>query len=143
MKQIDIFLSMIPPTATAQEKGINFKTKNMYQKDASSDARNKLRAYLIKHIPEEPMTGPLRMEVIWGFPETGKHQNGTWCTNKPDLDNAQKLLQDVMKELEFYPDDKNIVLLESAKLHTYHPGISIRVTQLEKNANASCFGGDL
>lgn len=132
VKQIEIFLQMIPPTATQQEKKINFKTKAVYQSDASRDARSKIRAHLVQHIPAEPLTGPIRMDVIWGFPESGKHPNGSWHIQKPDLDNLQKTLQDVMTELEFFKDDKQICRLNSAKIYTYHPGILIILTPIEE-----------
>ena len=134
MNQIDIFLPMIPPTATQQEKKINFKTKTVYADPAAKDARAKLRAHLAKYAPDQPFTGPIRMDVIWGFPMKGKHQNGDWHTNKPDLDNAQKALQDVMTELGFWIDDKQIANLTTSKIWTFHPGISIIVSELPLSA---------
>lgn len=134
VKQIDIFLPMIPPTATQQEKKINFKTKTVYADPAAKDARAKLRAYLSKEIPEEPLTGPIHMTVIWGFPAKEKHQNGDWHISKPDLDNLQKALQDVMTELGYFTDDCRICQLQTSKIYTYHPGVSIMANEMEGNA---------
>lgn len=134
MNQIDIFLPMIPPTATQQEKKINFKTKQVYQDPRAADARAKLRAHLVEYIPDEPLTGPVNMTVIWGFPEKGKHSNGEWHTSKPDLDNLQKALQDVMTELGYFKDDCKIARLQTMKIYTYHPGISIMAYDMEGNA---------
>ena len=132
--EIEIFLPMIPPTATQQEKKINFKTKSVYQSDASRDARAKLRAHLAEYAPDIPLPGPIHMTVIWGFPSSEKHQNGDWHTGKPDLDNLQKALQDVMTDLSFYNDDRQICSLQVSKIYTYHPGISIVLTTLGENA---------
>lgn len=130
MKSIDFFLEMDPPTATYQEKNMNWKTKSMYQDDRSADAKAKLRAHLVKHIPDQPLNGPLRMTVTWGFLAKGKHRFNTWCMNKPDLDNAQKALQDAMTELGFWKDDAHITDLHTSKIWTWHPGIFISVEEL-------------
>ncbi len=135
MKSIEFFLNMDPPTATDQEKNINWKTKSMYQNDRSADAKAKLRAHLVKYIPDQPLNGPLRMTIIWGFLAKGKHQFNTWCINKPDLDNAQKALQDVMTELGFWKDDCHIATLQTSKIWTWHPGISISIEQLSEKVS--------
>ena len=136
MDQIDIFLPMIPPTATQQEKKINFKTKHVYPDARAADARAKLRAHLVKFVPDEPLSGPIRMTVVWGFPESGKHPNGSWHIQKPDLDNLQKTLQDVMTELGFWIDDKQIAQLQVMKIWTWHPGISVILEEIGTNAYA-------
>ena len=134
-KEISIFLHMDPPTATYQEKKINWKTKTIYPDPAAKDAREKLRAHLVQHIPDQPLTGPIRMAIIWGFHKgIGKHKNGDWHTRKPDLDNVQKALQDVMTELGFWKDDCEIVQLSSSKIWTWHPGISIILRELSGSA---------
>lgn len=134
MNQIDIFLPMIPPTATQQEKKINFKTKHVYPDARAADARAKLRAHLVQFVPKEPLAGPIRMTVIWGFPSSEKHQNGDWHTEKPDADNLQKALQDVMTELGFFKDDCQIAQLQASKIYTFHPGVSIVASTMKGNA---------
>lgn len=137
MKSIDFFLEMNPPTSTYQEKGINWKTKTTYQKPQASDARAKLRAHLVPYIPDQPLTGPLRMTVIWGFLAKGEHRFNTWCTDKPDLDNAQKALQDIMTELGFWKDDCRIASLQTSKIWTWHPGIAITVEEMPEEVKDS------
>ncbi len=134
MNQIDIFLPMIPPTATQQEKKINFKTKHVYPDAKAADARAKLRAYLAEYIPDKPLPGPIHMTVIWGFLATRRHRNGDLHTSKPDLDNLQKALQDVMTELGFFTDDCQISYLQISKIYTFHPGVSIIANTMEGNA---------
>ncbi len=137
MQIIEFFLPMDPPTATHQEKKINWKTKSVYPDPAASDARAKLRAHLAQHVPEHPFSGPIRMTVIWGFRKhMGKHSNGDWHTGKPDLDNAQKALQDVMTELGFWKDDCYISNLSAMKIWTWHPGISVILEELGENVYA-------
>ena len=122
------FLQMIPPTTTAQEKKVNFKTKKIYAADKVVAAKEKYRAYLAGYRPKAPLTGPLRLSVCWQFPK-GNRQEG-YCANKPDLDNAIKLLQDVMQGLDFFEDDKQICRLELAKIWTDHPGVYIELDEL-------------
>ena len=118
-----MILNMIPPTTTAQEKKINYKTKKVYSAPAVVDAKAKYRAHLAKYRPDHPMTGPLYMNVIWCFP-MGKHAGG-YCTDKPDLDNANKLLQDVLQELGFFEDDKQIAKLQLTKIYAEDPCVMI------------------
>ena len=65
MKTIQFFLPIDPPTATHQEKKINWKTKSVYPDPAAADARAKLRAHIVQHAPDEPLSGPIRMTVVW------------------------------------------------------------------------------
>ena len=120
---------MIPPTATAQQKKVNFKTKTIYANSSVVDAKNKYRAHLAKCVPRKPLDGPLVLSIIWGFP-AGKHKSGEPCTSKPDLDNANKLLQDVMQELGFFKDDKNIVQLNLSKIWTLNPAVMIEIKKV-------------
>jgi len=133
MRSIDFYLPMIPPTATYQEKQINWKRKTIYQNQESKDAREKLRAHLVKYIPDEPLTGPIRMMIGWYYPVSGSHKDGDWYTNKPDIDNVQKMLQDVMTELGFWKDDSQIASLMSSQNWSATPGIVITLCELPKN----------
>lgn len=124
-----IILNMIPPTCTAQEKKINFKSKKVYSDPKVMDARAKYRAHLARYRPDQPLDGPLSMRVLWSFPR-GKHES-VYCTEKPDLDNANKLLQDVMQELGFFHDDKQIVNLSLVKEWADEPGVLIILNQVK------------
>lgn len=124
-----IILNIIPPTCTAQEKKIDFKRRKIYADQKVVDARAKYRAHLVRYRPEQPLDGPLSMKVLWSFPK-GKHETG-YCMEKPDLDNANKLLQDVMQELGFFHDDKQIVDLHLTKEWADVPGIVINISQIQ------------
>ena len=119
------FLSMIPPTVTSQEKGIDFKKKKVYTKQSVRDAENKFDAHLTKHIPPEPLNGPVGLAVDWCFPITGKHKDGEWKTSKPDTDNLIKMLKDRMTHLKFWNDDAQIVIERSSKRYSDTPGVLI------------------
>ena len=44
------------------------------------------------------------MVTKWCFPK-GKHSDGEYKATKPDTDNLQKMLKDVMTEVGFWKDD--------------------------------------
>lgn len=137
MNSIEFFLTMDPPTATYQEKKVNWEKRKFYDDDRVVDARAKLRAHLAQHRPDQPLKGPIRMTITWGFRAKGNHRFNTWCTNRPDLDNLQKALQDVMTELGYWKDDAHITELHTSKMWTWHPGIFISLEELPEDVEAS------
>lgn len=106
---MNFFISMHPPTATAQErkvKVINGKPI-FYDPPAVKSAKELLSAYLAQHRPPQPMTGGLSLRVLWLFPR-GAHPHGAWRTTKPDTDNLQKMLKDCMTRVGFWEDDAQV-----------------------------------
>ena len=128
-------LKMIPPTATAQQKGErvvggyihHYKKKNVARAEAI------LRDALLPYVPEAPIIGkPIRLDVIWMFPypkSAKKHMPGweRWKITRPDTDNLNKLLKDVMTDMGFWKDDALICLESVAKVYSDEPGIVIWV----------------
>lgn len=120
------------PTATDQEKGFNTKTKQIYLKPEAKEAREKLRAYLSQHKPAKPLVNvPIRIKVIWCFPVTGSHQNGDPKITKPDTQNMNKALYDIMTELGFWDDDARICEESLYKIYSETPGLFIRYERIE------------
>lgn len=125
-----MFLPMLPPTITAQEKGINFSAKKVYTKQEVKDIHAKFSAYLSEYRPDHPLEGPIKLQVIWSFPITGKHFDGEWKTTKPDTDNMIKILKDVLTVLQFWKDDAQVALEISEKHYANIPGVFINITKL-------------
>lgn len=128
---LQFFLPMIPPTVTHQEKQVtvvNGKPK-FYEPEELKTARVKLRDALAPHRPEKPMEGGVRLVVKWCFPR-GTHKNGEYRTTKPDTDNLQKLLKDVMTDLGFWKDDALVASEIVEKFWAERPGIFIYVETL-------------
>jgi len=130
--QMSFFLPMIPPKATAQEKQINWKTHQLYLSPAAKDARAKLRAHLANHVPPAPISNSIAMEIGWSFPISGNHKDIEPYAQKPDLDNLNKALLDVMQELQFFNDDKQVALLTTYKQYSEDPGIFIQIFTFEE-----------
>lgn len=130
---IEFFIPMRKvPTVTHQQKQVTIRNGRpvFYEPATVKTARSKLMAYLGKHAPEKPLVGPIRLIVKWCYPITGEHTDGEWKTTKPDVDNAQKLLQDCMTDLKFWKDDAQICSLIAEKFWAKIPGIYIRIEEL-------------
>lgn len=127
------YMPMEPPTATHQEKKIahvNGRTI-FYEEPNLRDARAKLEAHLSKHIPKQKYTGAVRLITKWCFPIKGDHNDGEWRISKPDTDNLQKLLKDIMTKLGFWTDDALVCSEICEKFWAALPGILIRIEELD------------
>lgn len=128
---IEFFMPMNPPTATAQEKGINRQTGQVYMKSEARAARGILMAHLAEFRPKEPIKGPLQLEVLWCYKNTEK-PDGAWHQSKPDLDNLEKDFLDCLTKMGFIPDDKHISRKITEKRWTNRvPGIYVKIQELE------------
>lgn len=128
---LEFFLPMDPPTVTHQEKQIHVvKGKPvLYEPAELKAARAKLRDHLAKHRPAQPLTGGVRLVAKWCFPR-GRHKDGTYRITKPDTDNLQKLLKDVMTAVGFWRDDAQVASEIVEKFWAEIPGIYIRLEEL-------------
>ena len=132
-------LKMIPPTATAQQKGERVIGGYIqhYKKKNVAEAEAVLRDALLPHVPEEPIAGkPIALRVLWEFPypkSAKKHPRGQ-CRNKitrPDTDNLNKLLKDVMTDMGFWKDDALISMECIWKVLSDEPGIWISINEMD------------
>ena len=128
------------PTATAQQKGErvvggyihHYKKKNVAQAEAI------LRDALLPYVPETPIEDrPIWLNVVWMFPypkSAKKHKPG-WARKKitrPDTDNLNKLLKDVMTDMGFWKDDAQVCVESISKRWArQNPGIRIKVVGME------------
>lgn len=134
-RSISMFLRMIPPTKTFQDKGLAVSKSGkpyQYDREGSVEAREKLKAHLAGHIPENPLNGPVEVIVRWFYPETERHPAGTWKTTKPDLDNMNKILGDLLQEMNFIGNDSAIIHLDLLKMFSDVPGVLIKINEMEE-----------
>ena len=132
MNKLEFFIAIKPPTITHQQKRIKMVNGKplVYESDELKDARNKLSAYLSKHVPNEKFTGAIRLITKWCYPITKGHENGQYKITKPDTDNMIKLLKDVMTDLGFWKDDAQVASEITEKFWSDVPGIFIKVENL-------------
>lgn len=133
MKKTEFFIPIIPPTKTHQQKKVSVvKGKPVFYEPPELVAvRQKLQAHLAKHVPEGKYTGPVRLTAKWLFPITGKKRDGQWKTTKPDTDNLQKLLKDIMTDLGYWKDDALVASEVIEKFWAKTTGIYIKIESLE------------
>lgn len=129
---VEFFIPMKPPTVTAQERQVTVRKgkPHFYEPEELKAARAKLEAYIAPHRPEQPMTGALQLIVKWCFPITGKHYNGEYKSTRPDTDNLEKMLKDVMTALGFWLDDAQVASEITEKFYANMPGLFIHVETL-------------
>lgn len=128
-KTLQFFLPMEPPTATQQMHQVRMVRgkPQFYEPMEVKQARAKLLTALCRHKPDEPVTVGVRLTVKWCFPAGKNHRNGEWRVTKPDTDNLQKLLKDVMTGCGFWADDALVCSEIVEKFWADTPGIFIRV----------------
>ncbi len=129
----EFFVPMIPPTATHQEKKVRVANGKpvFYEPTEVKAARRKLEAHLAKHAPKQKHAGAVYLGVKWCFPIQGRHRDGEYRTSKPDTDNLQKLLKDVMTRLGFWKDDAQVASEHAEKFWAEVPGLYVVVEGLE------------
>ena len=122
-----INLDIIPPTATSQEnKTAVVNGRLMHYKSRGAKAPfATLTAALLPFRPAEPMDGPIRLVCYWRFPRGKSHKSGDWKTSRPDTDNLQKALKDVMTRLGYWVDDSRVCSELVTKIWSDTPGIEI------------------
>lgn len=125
-------MPMKPPTITAQEHQVavvNGKPR-FYDPPELKLAKAKIKAALIPHVPQKPLDGPVRLIAKWCFPITGKHHNGEYKYTKPDTDDLNKALKDIMEDLGFFVNDSRVASEIIEKFWADLPGIYIRLEKL-------------
>ena len=130
---VEFFIPGPPPTVTHQQHQIAVRNGRLvvYEPGRLKAAREQFRLGVYPHRPEKPLTGPLRLTCKWCFPLNSRHRDdGEYKATRPDTDNLQKLLKDVMTVAGFWQDDAQVASEISEKFYAAVPGIYIRVETL-------------
>lgn len=122
----------VVPRTTAQQKKFSTKTKTFYNTGNLKKSKATLQRALSGFQPEKEYTTGIRLKVVWAFEPTQKSKDGERKATRPDLDNLQKLLQDVMCDMGFYKDDGLITDLEVSKRWHKNSGLYIEIEEVEK-----------
>lgn len=128
-----IFLDIVPPTATSQENKTAFVGGRMmhYKSKGAKQTFATLSEALRPFIPAAPMDGPIRLVCEWRFPRGRSHKDQEWRISRPDTDNLQKALKDVMTRLGFWVDDSRVCAELVTKVWSDKPGIWILAEEIE------------
>lgn len=119
------------PKTTAQQKKFSTKTKTFYKTSKIKQSEYLLARALSGRQPRKTYDTPIKLSVTWLFPHTKKSKDGERKGTRPDLDNLQKLLQDIMCKLGYYKDDSLITDLTLKKRWHRHSGLIIEINEVE------------
>lgn len=127
----EFFMAMVPPTVTHQEKKVTVvRGKPVFYEPAElKAARERLKANLSLHIPDEPYQCGVQLVTKWCFPK-GRHKDGEYRITKPDTDNLQKLLKDCMTSCRYWADDALVASEVIEKFWAEVPGIYVMIRKL-------------
>ena len=84
----------------------------------NSDA---LVALCAQHVPAKPMEGPVALSLAFTFPwpasmsRRKREQCRGWKSTKPDLDNLEKQVCDVLQKAGFFLNDSQIAMKTTSK----------------------------
>lgn len=131
--KIELFLDIEPPTATSQENKTAFVNGRLmhYKSSAAKNTFRILSDNLKPFKPFKPMDGPIMLTAKWYFPKGKSHKDGEWRITKPDTDNLNKALKDVLERLEFVANDSRICSEHIYKYWSSEPGIEIILEELD------------
>ena len=125
------FLAMVPPTVTHNDLEAYMRrgrggrmVPSIRKSEALHEAEEAIRArVLAAGVPERPLSGALREEVTVCYPPGQAHADGEPHTDKPDLDNLVKTLNDVAERCGVVADDREVAALSAAKAWSEPAGI--------------------
>lgn len=138
MNHLSFRINCIPPKTTAQQKGamvIGGRVR-FYTKAKVRHAENLLASLLMPYRPTVPFSRPVALSVVWTFPWRKSEKKSVVRsgipiphTSRPDLDNLEKALLDVMTSLGFWTDDSLVFRKWTAKHWGPDPGISVQIVE--------------
>ena len=129
---MEFFIPMKIPTVTAQMHKVSARSGKpvFYDPPELKAAKAKLRDSIAPFAPSEPCNGAVRLCVKWLFPASGAHANGEYKTTRPDTDNLQKALKDIMTRLHFWNDDAQVASEIVEKFWADMPGLYVAVKEM-------------
>ena len=118
---------------TAQQKGVTVRYGKpvFYEKPEVKALRHKLYYSCKPHRPSQPFQGAVRLRVTFYYQTKIKKQIGQFKTTRPDLDNLNKLLWDVLTDTGFFKDDSQICIFEARKGYGTEDKIKIEIEEIE------------
>lgn len=130
MKTIAIWIPGQPARVTHQS-GTRYSNRRTYKTKSLIEWERRLKEALEEHRPKKPISGPVRLNVTWGFKARQKKDLFTYKLTRPDTDNMQKTLKDVMTLLGYWIDDAQVVYEVCKKIWVDQPGIVIKIEELD------------
>ena len=88
--------------------------------------------------PKPAHDGPVRMSIEYRMPRPKslpkKFADGSYCWRKPDVDNMEKLVLDVLKKRGWFTDDGRVADVAHRKVYSSKPGMAVVIELLDEGA---------
>ena len=135
-------INIIPSRSTHQaalrvmrRKGGGFFV-GKYAKSGAKLWAKELAAKMAPYRPKEPLRGPVCVEIAWVFPYPSstpdkKRLELSWRMQRPDLDNMEKGVLDLLTSEGFLVDDSQVVFKLTTKMNGVVPCIKIVIRPLD------------
>lgn len=99
--------------------------------EALREAETHWESHLARFAPDMPLSGPLAADVRMCWKADARHPAGTPKCTKPDMDNVEKTLWDVLERLGFFEiGDQQVAFKQVAKLYDDVPGLYMRIEEM-------------
>jgi len=94
-----------------------------------SDWFGLIYAEALKHRPDQPLDGPIRLDAIFRFPRPkSAHKDAVFMAHRPDEDNLKKALNDAITYARIWTDDSRVCDGRVMKIYGEPPGVTVRIS---------------
>lgn len=137
---LEFRVDCVPPSATAQQKGafVRGGRVRFFKKRRVREGEDFLAALCSEHAPEVPFSSPVSLSVRWTFPWRKSERKSVVRAGvpvphatRPDLDNLEKGLLDVLTRVGFWTDDSLVGEKRTSKWRGPRPGIEVRIRTMD------------
>lgn len=100
------------------------------------EAIEKIKNAISPFRPEAPVNGPVYIKIIWCFPYRKSERKAKLGEvipkdTRPDIDNLNKNLLDILQKEQFITDDSNVVRLTTEKCWYETSGLYIKIMEID------------
>lgn len=152
--ELTILLLVEPSRATHQSSLRVMKRRGggffvgKYEKSAAKQWSRRLAELLAPYKPCKPLEGPLKVSIAWTFPypkgtASKRAVKRSWRESRPDLDNMEKGLLDLLVDEGFMLDDSQVTAKHTMKFNGTEPSIFIRIEMLDSDAETYSTSNDI
>lgn len=120
------------PPRTTHQNGIRY---TRFGKPYKSKQWKEVEAYLFngmkEYVPAKPLESAVKLSVVWAYPAKRKKDIGKPKVTKPDTDNLNKGLKDVMTSAGFWVDDNQVAIEHIEKRYEKDGFIEIEIEEVK------------
>ena len=133
-KMVEFYWEGTPPKSTFQQRD-----KNFHKTPQARLAFAQWQAILEQGVPEHPLEGPLKFNLVltWPFPQSMKKTTSVVIpkTTRPDGVNILKGVEDIMTKLGYWQDDNQLAIETVERWYGMFPGVLVQISKVGEVAN--------